>query len=141
MKKVVIANWGGEKQGKSDSVKRVFYLLKDKYASQVFCDRGDIKAIVEIKGHKVGIESQGDPGSRLFGSIDDFMAEGCVIIVCACRSWGKTAAKVASLKEEGYEVIWTQNDRTNTEELHPFLNQLYAEKVVKFIEASIINGN
>ena len=137
MNKVVIANWGGEKQGKSASVKNVFYLLKDKYAYEVFNDRGDIKAIVEIKGVKVGIESQGDPGSRLFRSIDDFLAAGCNIIVCACRSRGKTAEKVASLKDNGYEVIWTQNDRTNAAELHSFLNQLYAEKVVKFLEAGI----
>ena len=143
MKKLIIANWGPKEQGKSASVKNVFYILRDKYPTQVLIDNGDIKAIVTIKGVKVGIESQGDPKyrteqSRLTKSINDFVAEGCEIIVCACRSSGETAGSVSRLIKDDFEVIWTQNDRTNIASLHSFLNRLYAEKTVKTIEARIL---
>ena len=44
MKKLIIANWGPKEQGKSASVKNVFYILRDKYPTQVLIDNGDIKA-------------------------------------------------------------------------------------------------
>ena len=68
MNKLVIANRGAGGIGKSTSVKAVYYLLKSKgyqlisetwqYEEEI----GDIKAIFDINGVKVGIESQGDPG-------------------------------------------------------------------------------
>lgn len=139
MDRLVIANWGSGDQGKSASVRNVFNRLSKKYSKKVFIDDGDIKAIVQIGDYKVGIESQGDPHSRLFQSIDDFISEGCVIIVCACRSWGETTNKVASLKKKGYDIIWTQNDRSDNELLHSGLNELYAERVERIINSFISN--
>lgn len=132
MKKLVIANWGCGGQGKSSSLKYVFARLS-KYPHRILINNGDVKAIVEIKEVKVGIESQGDPDSRMFTSLDDFVKEGCDIIVCACRCWGSTTNKVDSLKQLGYEIIWTQNDRTDNPSLHAHLNELYAEWVEQII--------
>lgn len=140
MNKLAIANWGSAQQGKSESIKLVFKLLSEKYPYTILIDNGDIKAIVEIAGVKVGIESQGDPNSRMPQSIDDFVSQGCGIIVCACRTKGDTGKKIYDLKEKGYEVIWTQNDRTIFKNLYPSLNKLYAEHIVKTIEARILGA-
>ena len=43
----------------------------------------DVKAIMDINGHKVGIESQGDPNGRLKESLSDFVKAKCSIIICA----------------------------------------------------------
>lgn len=137
MNRLVIANWGRGDQGKSASVRSVFNLLSKKYPTRVLLDDGDIKAIVRIGDYKVGIESQGDPKSRILQSIDDFVSEGCVIIVCACRSWGETTNKVASLKKKGYDIIWAQNDKSDNTLLHSELNELYAERVVIMIDRFI----
>lgn len=134
MKKLVIANWGSAQQGKSSSIKQVFELLRKKYPYDILINGADIKAIVNVNGVKIGIESQGDPNSRIFDSIDDFVKAGCDIIVCACRSWGETRNKVTSLNKSGYDIIWTQNDKSDNIGHHDTLNKLYAEHVIKIIE-------
>lgn len=88
MKKIVFANCGAGNQGKSSSVKEVYHLLNSKYKAILMTGGADIKATIRINGVLVGVESQGDPYSRLFQSLDDFVSMGCDIIVCACRSSG-----------------------------------------------------
>jgi len=57
----------------------------------------DIKIIMSnIKGHTVGIESQGDPNSRLQQSLQDFYNAGCDIIICATRTAGMTVRWVCN---------------------------------------------
>ena len=121
---------------KSSSLKQVFARLSN-YPYQILINNCDIKALVQIGDIKVGIESQGDPNSRMFVSLDDFVKEGCDIIVCACRCWGSTTNKVDSLKQYGYEILWTQNDRTDNPSIHGQLNELYAEWVEQIISNRI----
>lgn len=134
MKKLVIANWGGGEQGKSSSVKAVFALLSKKYPSNILLDGGDIKGTVQIGDVLIGIESQGDPNSRQGASLWDFLNMDCDIIVCVSRSYGKTCENIMELKKHGFQVVWTQNDRSDDEILHDYLNRKYAERVVEMIE-------
>lgn len=137
MKKMVISNWGGRERGKSSSVKNVYALLNKKYPSTVLINNGDIKAKVQIGDVLVGIESQGDPKSRQGASLMDFLKMGCDIIVCASRSYGETCENIKELKKHGFQVVWTQNDRSDDENLHDYLNWKYAERVVEMIEDRI----
>lgn len=144
MKKLVIANLGKSKQGKSTSIRKVFDLLQQKYPDQTDVklgkEGGDIKAIITIKGFKIGIESQGDPNSRMPESIKDFVKEQCLVIVVACRTKGDTNEKVHELENEDYEIVWASNDRLQSkanETLIEELNTSYAERIVKIIENRI----
>lgn len=137
MQKLVIANLGVGEQGKSSSVKAVFALLSEKYPSNVLINNGDIKATVQIGEVLVGIESQGDPKSRQGKSLRDFLDMGCDIIVCASRTSGETCENIKELKKHGYQVVWTQNDRSDDETMHDYLNWKYAERVVEMIEDRI----
>ncbi|HZW87087.1 MAG TPA: hypothetical protein VFF41_06475 [Gallionella sp.] len=88
--------------GKSDTIKIIFAELVRKYPSasvqRLSSGTRDIKAILtNVKGHKVGIESQGDPGSRLQQSLQDFANANCTIIICATRTSGMTVNWVHSL--------------------------------------------
>ena len=47
-----------------------------------------------LNGHKVGIETIGDPNSRLKESLEEFKKLKCDIIFCACRTRGTTVAIV-----------------------------------------------
>lgn len=133
MKKIVFANCGAGKQGKSSSVKEVYHLLNSKYKAKMLIDGADVKATFLINGVLVGLESQGDPYSRMFQSLDDFVSMGCDIIVCACRSSGGTRRKVQSLANLGYQIVWAQNDRTEDSTLYSHLNNMYARKIVDLI--------
>lgn len=146
MKKLVIANRGSGNIGKSSSVKAVFQLLKDKGHKLLIEEwQGeDIKAIFEIEGVKVGVESQGDPDSQMEPTMEAFVDAGCEIIVTACRTKSHTFEKVWKYlgKENDYDVLWLAHyvyQAPNANETRALLNARYAQQVYKLIEDRI-NG-
>jgi hypothetical protein len=55
----------------------------------------------------MGIESQGDPNSRIFKSLPFFVNKECDIILCACRNRGETVWEVEKLhKDFDYDIVW-----------------------------------
>ena len=141
MNNLVIANYGKAQSGKSSSIKEVFNKLIATYPYKVLIKDGDIKAIITIGNVLVGIESQGDPNSRMIQSMNDFVSMGCQIIVAACRTSGKTYNKIIELDQiNGYDIIWASNDKTSISQRHrDILNKKYAERVIDLIMGRI-NG-
>jgi hypothetical protein len=144
MKKTVIANIGHANQGKSDSIKKVLQLLLLKYPNSntplaKIDYSGDVKVIISIRNLKIGIESQGDPNSRLGKSLDEFAAESCDIIICSCRTRGQTAYDVDSMKPQyGYDIIWVSNYRSDEVDKDN-LNELSAKQFVELVEGLFNN--
>lgn len=100
MKNVVIALRGVANQGKSSSIKQAFSLLKQKLSIDSISHEitgADIRAVLTIGNVKIGIESQGDPNSRLTESLKLFTSLGCQIIICATRTRGATVKAVQDL--------------------------------------------
>lgn len=141
MNKLVIANKGKAGCGKSSSIKEVFNKLIATYPYKIFIKDGDIKATITIENVLVGIESQGDPNSRMIQSMNDFVSMGCQIIVAACRTSGETCNKIIELNQiNGYDIIWATNDKTAISQQHQdILNKKYAERVIALI-IERING-
>jgi hypothetical protein len=148
MKRLVIANRGCGGLGKSSAVRSLFYLLKregyelEQEEWQGWEEYGDIKAIFLINGVKVGIESQGDPDSKMEGTIDEFIERGCEIIVTACRTKGSTFIKVRDYlgKELGFDIIWSAHDVFPGQTDQNILNKLndnYAQRVKGIIDGRI----
>ena len=150
MNKLVIANRGAGGIGKSASVKAVYYLLKSKgyllisetwqYEEEI----GDIKAIFDINGVKVGIESQGDPGYDMEKTMEEFVEVGCDIIVTACRTKSDTYHKVTDYlcEEKGYDILWAAHyvyQAPVADGTRNLLNARYAQQVLQLIEDHI-NG-
>jgi len=105
---------GRENCGKTETIKFVCQILVNKYKisqtqiQDFFPNTPDIKIILSgIKGMKIGIESQGDPKSRLEQSLKDFVNAGCDIIFCACRTRGKTVQWINSHKPK-YTPFFTK---------------------------------
>ena len=108
MKNKVIALRGIANQGKSRSIKEAYDLLKKSYVvdSTIHEISGaDLRVVLIIGDVKIGIESQGDPNSRLTNSLILFSNLGCQIIICATRTRGSTVNAVQALKST-YEVIF-----------------------------------
>lgn len=163
--KIIIANSGFAYTGKSTSIRYVFELLSSRYhviePINGYNPKVDVKAIIEIPqsdGHmvKVGIESQGDPGSRQVDSINYFINKGCEIILVACRVKGATKDKVLSLQHSDWQVIWFKNSimkvdganqssttpplRTQDAQLQERLSRDYAFYVASLIERLVLTG-
>lgn len=162
---IIIANSGFANSGKSTSIRYVFEILSNRYHGTVldpitgYKPDQDVKAIIKIPqpdGHivKVGIESQGDPSSRQMNSIDEFVNNGCEIILVACRIKGATKMKVLSLQHSDWQVIWFKNSimkmdganhhnttpplRTQDVQLQERLSKDYAFYVASLIERLVL---
>lgn len=88
--------------GKSDTLIYLFQALQTKYPTatiQTFNHRTkDIEIIMRgVNGLVVGIESHGDPNSRLQKSLRAFAEAKCDIIFCACHKRGMTVDWVNAL--------------------------------------------
>ena len=98
--KKVIALKGRTNIGKTSTLKIFIDMLSEKFPPEKIehhIDGHDVRVVYTMKGIKVGIETQGDPYSRLPNSLVLFNDLGCKIIVCACRSSGATVEAVKSL--------------------------------------------
>ncbi|UTW47126.1 ATP-binding protein [Bacterioplanoides sp. SCSIO 12839] len=89
----VIALFGPGNSGKTSTLRIVHQqLLKMDFDTMEKYHKShvDIREIFIIDGVKVGLETQGDPYSRLAESLELFKKIGCKIIICASRTRGST---------------------------------------------------
>lgn len=143
MNKTIIANWGHSKQGKSQTIKLVAELILNKYPNATvtpteYQGKKDIKIIITIGTVKIGIESTGDPNSRLFQSLDEFTNANCDVIICATRTSGETEKAVLALQNT-YKILWVTNLRS--EQFNSTrLNEISANYIVNIFD-EILSGN
>lgn len=145
MKKTIIALWGHKSQGKSDTIRRVVLnILKSFPASSCIPIEinynDDINVTITIGSIRIGIESQGDPNSRIFDSLNKFAKDNCDIIICATRTSGRTVEVIEDLKKtDGYDIYWVTNIRSEAFD-NAILNEISANQIVDFIQF-LINQN
>lgn len=101
--------------GKSSTLIYLYQALQIKYpVANIQSNHSktrDISVIMRgVKGWIVGIESQGDPNSRLLQSLSAFVAAKCDIIYCTCRTSGMTVGWVNSLSPP-YNVHFVMQNR------------------------------
>lgn len=130
--KTIIVNKGRSRQGKSKTIIKTAELLKQQYPNAIilFEESGDddIKMMLSIDAIKIGIESKGDPNSRLKNSISEFTEQNCNIILCASRTNGSTVNAIREHRTQGYTITWVANARNNdySEQQQNELNELSA---------------
>lgn len=154
MNKTIIAVYGRGGEGKSDTIKRVcqtiIRIFPNAIPSIIEIDySGDILITITLGKVKIGIESQGDPNSRMIREDTikkladkkfDANLGGCDIIVCATRTEGMTVAKVESIAEEyDYNLVYTSSFYASNLN-HQVLNQLAAQNIIEIIKTIIIGG-
>ena len=146
MKKTIIALRGNGNTGKSSTIKLVFDMFLKMYKEQIsLIDKGplnicDITKIFSCNKITIGIESQGDPNSKIFTSLPKFVQKKCDLIICATRTKGKTVRLVERIQlENNYDVIWVStlyseqkpnevlNDRTASF-IHKVISDLFDNK-------------
>lgn len=106
-KGIIIAARGRHDTGKTTAVNHVLSWLEQNGAvvlkkDVIEYDGGktdDFSAVLEYQGIRIGISSMGDPGVEQEKILNGFIADGCRVIVCACRTWGQTRAPIDALQE------------------------------------------
>lgn len=129
----IYALQGKGNSGKTETIKNVFQSLQVKYPSAVMNvlsnNTIDIKVIININGTKVGIESQGDPNSRLQQSLQDFSNANCDIIICACRTSGMTVQWINSHSNQ-YTITFIQQRYATTNNQSLINSQTAAQMIL-----------
>ena len=136
MEKIAIVDYGAGEQGKSAAIKSVYKALSEGFKIENYMDDGDVKAELLINGYRIGIESQGDPGSRVYASLKEFVQHDCDMIIVACRTKGDTIKEVQHLREDGYKVIWAQHMISF---LQTRLNAMYAQNILAVVKMFMEN--
>jgi hypothetical protein len=120
--------------GKTSTIKELFNQLHAKYPNSAirnyFPKSYDIKIEMQnINGHHIGIESQGDPNSRLYQSLNDFDQIGCDIIFCAARTKGMTVQWVNAHSPK-YQIAFIPQTRVRNPHQQPQRNQNVAQNII-----------
>lgn len=150
MNKTIIGVWNNENTGKSGSILEAYKILLAKRAkidysitgiasySNPDVNNNEVVAVLDYKGIKIGIESQGDPTGRQFNTLPDLVQHHCDIIICASRCGGKTCTLIDTTIRSGYDLIWYSNfyfdDKNNTQGRHISLNHFNGECIVKLVD-------
>lgn len=103
--------------GKSTTLIDLYNIVQFKYPAAYVQplpnSRTGIAVVMKgVNGLLIGIESQGDPNSRLQNSLSHFANIGCDIIFCACRTKGMTVSWVNALSPQ-YNIHFVQQQVTN----------------------------
>lgn len=123
--------------GKTNTIKLFSQLLQEKHPNTILLDYypetpHDIKFIFEIGKFKVGIESQGDPNSRLCKSLEEFVQKKCDIIVCATRTRGQTVKFVESYSHS-YNIKFIDKHKEFDKNKQDESNHEYARKLLEYV--------
>ena len=117
----IYALQGRGNTGKSMTLKALSTTLQTNYPSAsvqtIYNGTADIAIIMRgVNGLVVGIESQGDPSSRLQNTLAAFANVNCDIIFCACRTRGMTVNWINALSPR-YNIHFIQQNYVATN--HP----------------------
>jgi hypothetical protein len=142
MNKTIIAVYGRSGEGKSETIKNVIKIFEDRFAQaqvKYLIDQDDKLAIVTLGSIMIGIESQGDPNSRMINenTLEQLILSGCSIILCATRTEGMTVARVDELADKhDYHTLWKSSYYTSKLD-YTSINMIAAEEIVDLIQSII----
>lgn len=138
--KTILAIWNKAGKGKSDSIREFATLLLNTYPTNVptvtnpIKSKSDFSIIIEINGKKIGIESQGDPGTKLQERLSKLVTKGCEVIICSTRTSGETANAVIDIgKKSKYQIIWTSTYEIDDTSQHKTLNTLKGKHILDLL--------
>lgn len=147
MNKTIIAVYGRKDEGKSSSIKLVCQKLLDEFPNatssipkEEISYSADILVIITLGSIRIGIESQGDPKSRMITeeTIKYLAEEKCDIILCATRTGGETVHKVDEIAGAyNYRTLWLSTFWGHHLD-HDVLNNQLSDQIIRFITSLIV---
>ncbi len=142
--KTIIAVWHASNKGKSDTLREFANLLLKTYPKYIpifpiptsVSKTKDFRLVVEINGKIIGIESQGDPKTKLKNRLID-LADNfhCEIILCTSRTRGETIKAVDNLyNTRRFKTIWTSTYQIADKSNHKLVNRLKAKHLLDLLQ-------
>ena len=133
--KTILAVWNAANCGKTETLRRLAILFKEKFPSASFSlDEipvdGDFRLIIIMGDIKIAIESKGDPKTDLQSRLIELDELGCNLIICTCRTKGETVNAIINMEKTcSFETIWTSTYQGKPSLNYSFLNNKKAEHI------------
>lgn len=154
-KKHILALSGPSNSGKTTIIKKIHKKLLKRFEGH--CKETDclskratseILRIIKIGEFKVGIASKGDPigpskPKCLKDSLDLFIKERCHLIICTCRTSGKTVGYITDCEPE-YTSIFYKKKKEPTELMKDKWEEVATElfdKTISFYKEFVEENN
>jgi hypothetical protein len=130
-------------KGKTTTVKKIAKELYNIFPSaEIFPDvaslaKGEIDLLINTGKIKIGITSQGDPGTGLYGRLETHANHNsCHILVCTTRTYGETVQAVEAIeKKYDFRAVWFTNYQSGFAGEYDYLNQKSAEHIISLMRA------
>jgi hypothetical protein len=130
---------GASNRGKSSTLRMLIEMIRAAYPDAALDEttyKHDTTLVATINGVKIGIETQGDPNSRLAKSLELFITIKCKVIVCACRSYGQTVTAVSAAEASGYHITWFEKAKINSPPEYAAANKAAALELFKALRSA-----
>lgn len=142
--KTILTIWHSSNKGKTETLREFAKLLLTNYPKNepifpiptIIPTTGDFRIVVEINGKIIGVESKGDPKTKLKERLID-LADNfhCDIILCSSRTRGETVDAVDFLyQSRGFQTIWTSTYQMAKPTDRIFVNKLKAKHLLELLE-------
>jgi hypothetical protein len=139
MNKTIIGVYGRQNEGKSATLNNLIDIFATTHPAAIInyiIPTGDRLVTIDINGHRIGIETQGDPGSRMITqrTIEQLITiHHCEIIACATRTSGDTVREVDRVAAvHNFHTIWKSTYYTPDLNISA-ANQIAAEEIAALI--------
>jgi hypothetical protein len=141
--KTIIALWNSADKGKTETLREFANLLLITYPAYRLIHpiplsisaTYDFRLVVEINGKIIGVESQGDPNTKLDARLIE-LADGfaCDIILCTTRTRGDTTYAVDNMvSKKGFKSIWTSTYQIDGKASQTLANGLKAKHILDLL--------
>jgi hypothetical protein len=142
--KTILTIWHNGNRGKTETLREFSKLLLTtfEYFEPIFPPNanvpkeGDFRLVIKVNGKTIGIESKGDPNTKLEDRLIDLADNfNCDIILCSSRISGQTVSAIDKLRESrNFQIIWSSTYQIADEKLHPLVNQLKAKHILELLQ-------
>lgn len=142
--KTVLSIWHTGDKGKTETLREFASLLLSTYPSfkpvfpavAIVPSSGDFRLVVQINGKRIGVESQGDPNTKLQYRLMDLADNyNCEVILCSTRTRGDTVVAVDNLQHtRGFDTIWTSTYQMDGGLQQSIANNLKAKHILELLQ-------
>lgn len=142
--KTIVAIHNTANKGKTQTLTWLSDLLVAKYGSKSIKEeeplrslkRSDFHIVIDANGIKIGIETQGDPGTGLDSKLELLVqTHQCDLIFCTTRTRGETVDAVRDIANDNdYHLIWTSTYHMETNKTNKVdVNAIKARHLMEFV--------
>ena len=142
--KTIIAVWNRAGVGKTESIRQFAMLLLQVYPHHIVIKPpsssiegpGDFEIVIDISSTRIGIVSQGDPGTGMVAKVKNLIKLGCEFIICSTRTRGSDVnTLITTARKSDYTIVWTSTYETDLPIHRIVVNKIKGKHILDIVQS------